>query len=74
MPLFVYQFPVTVLAAIILGTVGLLMEGWNESAVGDISGPFGWIRKGSSLSIHHLCFPLFWPLELLSPELVLHIT
>ncbi|CAM6089056.1 unnamed protein product [Calypogeia fissa] len=45
MPLFVYQFPVTVLAAIILGTVGLLLEGWNSSAHGNISGLFGWFRK-----------------------------
>ncbi|CAM6121130.1 unnamed protein product [Calypogeia fissa] len=45
MPLFVYQFPVTVLTAIILGTAGLLLEGWNSSGHGNISGLFGWFRK-----------------------------
>ncbi|CAM6120096.1 unnamed protein product [Calypogeia fissa] len=45
MPLFVYQFPVTVLSAIILGTFGLLLEGWNSSGHGNISGLFGWFRK-----------------------------
>ncbi|CAM6120098.1 unnamed protein product [Calypogeia fissa] len=45
MPLFVYQFPVTVLSAIILGSIGLLLEGWNSSTDGNISGLFGWFRK-----------------------------
>ncbi|CAM6124210.1 unnamed protein product [Calypogeia fissa] len=46
MPLFVYQFPVAFIAAIILGAVGLLLEGWNNNVDdGNISGPFGWFRK-----------------------------
>jgi hypothetical protein len=48
MPLFVYQCPIALLVAIILGIIGLLVEGWNDSDVGEASGLFTWLSKGPS--------------------------
>ncbi|BFI20894.1 hypothetical protein MPTK1_7g17260 [Marchantia polymorpha subsp. ruderalis] len=45
MPLYVYAFPVTAGAASILTLAGMSLEGLHHSPSGEISGPFGWLRK-----------------------------
>ncbi|KAL2612455.1 hypothetical protein R1flu_024147 [Riccia fluitans] len=48
LPVYVYMFPPTVLTAIMLGIVGVLLEGWGSwfpGAPDSINGPFGWLRN-----------------------------
>ncbi|KAL2613799.1 hypothetical protein R1flu_025491 [Riccia fluitans] len=45
MPLYVYAFPVTAGAAVCLSLAAISMEGMHHSSSGEISGPFGWLRK-----------------------------
>lgn len=45
MPLYVYAFPVTAIAAFLLALGGIGLEGLEVSSTGEICGPFGWVRK-----------------------------
>jgi hypothetical protein len=42
MPLYVYAFPVTAVAALLLSLAGQVLGGSS----GQISAPFGWLRTG----------------------------
>jgi hypothetical protein len=46
MPLYVYAFPVTAIAAFLLALGGIGLEGLEVSSTGEMCGPFGWVRKG----------------------------
>ncbi|BBN11057.1 hypothetical protein MPTK1_5g08690 [Marchantia polymorpha subsp. ruderalis] len=48
MPVYVYMFPSTVLVAVLLGIVGIFVEGWGswiQGAPNAINGPFGWFAN-----------------------------
>lgn len=45
-PLFIYTFPVTALAAIFLSMAGVGFEGWSHTKSGLASGPFNWVQRG----------------------------
>ncbi|KAL2614195.1 hypothetical protein R1flu_025887 [Riccia fluitans] len=45
MPLYVYTFPASAGAAVFLTLTAILMEGFDYSSSGAISGPFAWLRK-----------------------------
>lgn len=44
-PIYLFMLPIVACAALQLGAVGVLVEGWVETEAGQVAGPLGWTRR-----------------------------